>query len=105
MRRLWVVLFISLLAVLSFSSIHSHFHTMKSADIQESSTTISGFSVDNLPLLNDGKQKFLSIIINPVFIIIFLKLFSVKNHVGILFRKYILFTPIFYQSNYVGKSL
>ncbi|MCH1625470.1 hypothetical protein [Fredinandcohnia quinoae] len=105
MRKQWVIVFVSLLAVLSFATTHNHFHTMKSADIQESSTIISGFSADSLPLLDDGKQKLLSIIIDPIFIIIFLKLFSARSYAGMLVRKDILFPPIFYQSNYVGKAL
>ncbi|MFT4412286.1 hypothetical protein ACLM5H_00365 [Fredinandcohnia humi] len=97
-----VVLFV---IILSFMATIVHSNTIQSTDIQENTILINGFSYDNIPLQDNDKFKLAWIIFIAVSTFIALKSLIRKNSTWQFTHRLLLFTPIFYQSNFVIRAL
>ncbi|WP_010283196.1 hypothetical protein [Bacillus timonensis] len=105
MRKSLVFAIVMFVAIMSFSATNLHSHTFKSSDIQENTVTISGVSYDNLLLTDDGKLKISWVLFSITSIFLVLQGIFKNIDVNEPNRKFWWITPIFYQSNYVGKAL
>ncbi|WP_449539638.1 hypothetical protein [Ferdinandcohnia sp. Marseille-Q9671] len=106
MRKIVSLVILLFAAILLFSITFAHSHTFLSSDIEETTSSISSGSHDQFPFdNNDGKVKISSILFLVTLIFIVLR-GNFDNH--LLYqsiRRPVWMTPIFYQSNYVIKTL
>ncbi|MEH7226244.1 hypothetical protein V7112_20730 [Bacillus sp. JJ1566] len=104
MKKQLVFAIIMFVAIMSFSATLAHSHAFKSSDIQENTVTISGVSFDN-PSFDDGKLKISWVFFSIISFLIVLKGMFISIDVNQSIRKFVWIMPIFYQSNYVVKTL
>lgn len=105
MRKRIALAIVMFVAIMSFSATIAHAHVFKSSDIQENTVTISGVSYDNLSLTDDGKLKISWVLFSITSIFIVLQGIRKNIDVNQSNRKLVWITPIFYQSNYVVRTL
>ncbi|MCC3358598.1 hypothetical protein [Bacillus sp. REN16] len=105
MRKRIAIAIIMFVAIMSFSATVAHSHAFKSSDIQENTLTISGVSYDNPSFHDDGKLKISWVLFSITSFLIVLQGMVKNIDVDPYNRKFVWITPIFYQSNYVIKTL
>ncbi|MEH7386812.1 hypothetical protein V7147_15580, partial [Bacillus sp. JJ1521] len=104
MRKRIALAIIMFVAIMSFSSAVAHSHAFKSSDIHENTVLMSGVSIDNPLLTDDGKLKISWVLFSSISIFIVLQGIFKNIDVKQSTRRFMWITPIFYQSNYIDRA-